>query len=320
MPRTKGRGPSVVVADRDRDHGAWLAARRTGLGGSDIAAICGLSRWRSPLEVWLSKMDLLPQREESEAMRWGHALEEPIRREVARRLDVTVVPDHALYRAQAPAFALGSPDAIIGDYARVGEWKLVGARQVGEWDEGPPLDAELQARWYMLVLGYQEAIVAGLLGGTQLAIHEVSRDAEIEGMMVERATLFWRLVTDRIPPVMVGTAEERHALREAFPALEGEAPVPLDDQAQLWLRRRALAILDGKEAEQRQLQAENELRMALQGAREGSVGGRVVVRLNSYDVERIDAAALREKHPEVAREVTRTGTSERWWTAKEAVP
>ena len=35
----------------------WLSARRTGIGGSDIAAILGLSPWRTPLDVYRDKVD-----------------------------------------------------------------------------------------------------------------------------------------------------------------------------------------------------------------------------------------------------------------------
>ena len=33
----------------------WLKARKLGLGGSDMAAVLGLSPWRSPIDVWLDK-------------------------------------------------------------------------------------------------------------------------------------------------------------------------------------------------------------------------------------------------------------------------
>lgn len=33
----------------------WLKLRRRGIGGSDVAAILGLSKWRTPLEVWQDK-------------------------------------------------------------------------------------------------------------------------------------------------------------------------------------------------------------------------------------------------------------------------
>ena len=34
---------------------AWLAERRTGIGGSDAAAACGLSKYKTRLELWLDK-------------------------------------------------------------------------------------------------------------------------------------------------------------------------------------------------------------------------------------------------------------------------
>ncbi|MBR1859918.1 MAG: YqaJ viral recombinase family protein, partial [Selenomonadaceae bacterium] len=33
----------------------WLALRSRGIGGSDCAAACGLSRWKSPLQLFVEK-------------------------------------------------------------------------------------------------------------------------------------------------------------------------------------------------------------------------------------------------------------------------
>ena len=57
----------IVLPNRIHEPEAWAKARRRGIGGSEIAAVCGLSRWRSPLEVWLRKLDLEePPRNETE--------------------------------------------------------------------------------------------------------------------------------------------------------------------------------------------------------------------------------------------------------------
>lgn len=53
----------------------WLRERRNSLGGSDMGAVLGLNRWRSPYTVWADKMGLLPDQEDSEAMRIGRDLE-----------------------------------------------------------------------------------------------------------------------------------------------------------------------------------------------------------------------------------------------------
>ena len=38
---------------QDEVNAQWESARRGGIGGSDVAAIMGISKYRSPYEVWL---------------------------------------------------------------------------------------------------------------------------------------------------------------------------------------------------------------------------------------------------------------------------
>ena len=33
----------------------WLLDRRKGIGGSDVAAIMGLNKWKSAYQIWLEK-------------------------------------------------------------------------------------------------------------------------------------------------------------------------------------------------------------------------------------------------------------------------
>ena len=42
----------------------WLALRKQGIGGSDAAAACGLSRWKSPLGLWLEKTEITVNRQD----------------------------------------------------------------------------------------------------------------------------------------------------------------------------------------------------------------------------------------------------------------
>lgn len=62
---------TITKAERS----AWLAERRNGLGGSDIAKILGLSKWGSEVDVYLDKKGLAPEQAETEAMRLGTYLE-----------------------------------------------------------------------------------------------------------------------------------------------------------------------------------------------------------------------------------------------------
>jgi hypothetical protein len=42
------------------DRASWLAARGKGIGGSDVAAILGLSPWNAPLSLWMKKVGAIP--------------------------------------------------------------------------------------------------------------------------------------------------------------------------------------------------------------------------------------------------------------------
>ena len=56
---------------------AWLSERRKHITGTDVAAILGLSRFKTPLRVWLEKKGEI-EPDENEAMRWGKRLERVI--------------------------------------------------------------------------------------------------------------------------------------------------------------------------------------------------------------------------------------------------
>lgn len=79
-----------VLADQ-ADRAVWLDARRSGLGGSDMAAICGESKYRTAIDVWTDRME--PQNSEptnsllqpgaADRLSMGHILEPVVMSEAA---------------------------------------------------------------------------------------------------------------------------------------------------------------------------------------------------------------------------------------------
>jgi hypothetical protein len=53
----------------------WLTERRKGIGASEAAAVLGLSRYKSPLDVYLDKTGEIGPQDDSERMYWGRKLE-----------------------------------------------------------------------------------------------------------------------------------------------------------------------------------------------------------------------------------------------------
>lgn len=66
----------------------WLEERRKSLGGSDMGAVLGLNRYRSPYTVWAEKTGRIGEEPDNEAMRQGRDLEQYVasRFEEASRL------------------------------------------------------------------------------------------------------------------------------------------------------------------------------------------------------------------------------------------
>ncbi|MEO3946205.1 YqaJ viral recombinase family protein [Gorillibacterium sp. CAU 1737] len=48
----------ILVETERLSYDQWLNYRRGGIGGSDIAAICGLSKWRTPIHVYAPRASL----------------------------------------------------------------------------------------------------------------------------------------------------------------------------------------------------------------------------------------------------------------------
>ena len=69
----------IVISTENLPYEDWLEYRKQGIGGSDAAVACGISRYKSPVELWLEKTGQLPNQEAGEAAYWGTQLEPFVR-------------------------------------------------------------------------------------------------------------------------------------------------------------------------------------------------------------------------------------------------
>ena len=187
---------SIPYTDRQ----SWLAARRQGIGGSDAAAAVGLSKWRTPLELYLDKRGEL-EVTETEPMRWGTLLEPVVRQEYANRTGREVHCPGVILRHPRVTFALLNPDGIVPG-ERLYEGKT--ARTAEGWGEPGSADIPqeylLQVQHGLFVTGLPVADVAVLIGGNDFRVYEVPADAELQEMLIDREAEFWRHVEEGTPP------------------------------------------------------------------------------------------------------------------------
>uniref|UniRef100_UPI00193103D1 YqaJ viral recombinase family protein n=1 Tax=Caenibacillus caldisaponilyticus TaxID=1674942 RepID=UPI00193103D1 len=76
---------AVLAPTKEMSHDEWLRERRKGIGGSDAAAILGLNKWKSPIQVYMEKIGEIESDVSSEAAYWGHVLEDVVAREFSKR-------------------------------------------------------------------------------------------------------------------------------------------------------------------------------------------------------------------------------------------
>ena len=187
------------------DRESWLRERRRGIGGSDIGAILGLSKYRSPLDVYLDKIGEADEEEISDAMYWGTMLEQIVADEYARRTGSKVRRVNAICVADDAPWRRASVDRIVAGQRKILECKTAGSHMTGDWgpsgsDEVPDV-YRAQVAWYQHVLNYDDADLAVLIGGRDYRIYHLPRDRGLEQLIVHAAAKFWlEHVCKKIPP------------------------------------------------------------------------------------------------------------------------
>lgn len=282
-PRVSGAGGVEPVGPPGHDvRRAWLEARRTGIGGSDAAAILGHGnpRWTSRYKVWAQKRGLLPlEDEENERQEAGRRLEPVIvqwYRDVTGRI---VETGAAMIRSKAHPFMLATVDGMVargGADKDVGglECKNVDAWYFKEWADGAPLQYQIQAQHYMAVTGRAWWSFAVLFGGNKFRWYDFERNDAFVEKLIREEELFWGLVTEGVAPAVDPSEATQETLAVQYSKTDGaaiELPMPdSDDMLSKWNE----SVEWSASAERAVLLAENQIRRLMGHAERGVVPGR----------------------------------------------
>lgn len=188
----------------------WLAERRKGIGGSDVAAILGVSPWATPLNVWLDKTGRAGEKPETEAMRIGTELEDFVARRYTQETGRTV---QRFRRMLHKGCLLGNLDRlVVMDGQKVashqGEIRtdtLLECKTASiDWNGEVPLQYLAQVLHYLgLDPMLRHADVAALnLVHKHFEVFRVERDDEAIAAMQAKLEDWWEryVVADVMPP------------------------------------------------------------------------------------------------------------------------
>lgn len=268
--------------------------RRTGIGGSDAAAIAGFDNYRSALAVYYEKTGEYYEDSAGEAAQWGQLLEGPVADEFARRHNVDVVtappfvrhPEHEFMFANVDRDIVQEPDAIL-------EVKTAGYWMSANWEDGVPERAQVQVQHYLAVREKTRAHVAVLLGGQRYADFILERDDRVINALLRMELDFWERVQERRPPPADGSASSKAALDGVWsPLSEGKAIV-LPPDAGEWFARRAVAHEAEKAAKAAKAECDNLIRQALEDGEQGWLDGQLVCTLKEIPESPVKATVRR---------------------------
>lgn len=226
--------PNMIYDPPDKVQ-EWLTRRRSVIGGSDAAAVAGLSPYSTALGVWLDKVQPAASSPMNEAQEMGLIMEPAIARAYERRFKVDLCePPESIVVHPKHSFMGASIDRLRPDRGIV-ELKNVNARMANMWGEDGtdaiPEYYAVQVAHQMACLDTDRAEVAALFGGCELRVYRIPRNEALIGNLVEIEAAFWKHVTDRTAPPPDWNHPTTAALIAAlYPPQEG-TEVNLDDEA-----------------------------------------------------------------------------------------
>ena len=261
-----------LVSTKAMSREEWLQWRNRGIGSSDAPVAVGVSRYKSPLELWLEKTGKKEPEDLSskDAVFWGTTLEPIVAQVYAERTGSKVRRVNAVLQHPEHPFMLANLDRIV-EGGGVLEIKTAGLRSQGQWEEGVPLAYQIQVLHQLAVTGKAWADVAVLIGGQEFRIYRIERDETRITQLLEMEKAFWKHVERQTPPEADGSASSHRALADLYPQ---NSTTLVDYSEKPEMNALFKALLDAKQhsklAEQQEALLEQRIKEAI-GDAEGAL-------------------------------------------------
>ncbi len=321
--------PKVLVETAELSREEWLSCRRQGLGGSDAAAVLGISPFRTARDLYYDKLGIsIDDPENWVALEVGSLLEDLVARIFAKKTGLNIYRRKCMFQHPHHPWMLADLDFLIempdGSTAIL-ECKTTNynARDKWEYDGSPtvPVYYEAQGRHYMAVMNLDHVYFCCLYGNSEdeVIIRRIDRDMDYEAELIFLEEDFWlnNVQAKEPPPYLENDGELilESLRRRMGPSTKDVPPVSLTPpQSAKVLRYLELKEEKGRlDAEAKKLEAEMQRMKALIVADMGDncaavyedASGSYTVTFNPSRRESISKDSLlrlKELHPDIYAE------------------
>lgn len=293
---------------RCTDNAEWLQQRTKGVGGSDVAAIMGLSPWRTPMQVWLEKTGREQPQDISDKpyVAFGNTMEPVIGKWYAEQFPTfTVRRVNAICQSISRPWAQASLDYEVYDGRRWGVLEIKTARTAQDWQEGVPAYYLTQVTHYLSVTGRAFAYVAVFFRDTcEFKAFYIERDEEDIAAVDSAVDTFWHdYVEAGIMPQLTGTEGEVASLTDYYGKPSGTFTQLHDASPEAVEARQAIAeYLDAARAEKQAKEAKTKATATLAkliGDAKGLDTDVARVTWVRREATKLDTKRLQAEHPEI---------------------
>ena len=287
--------------------------RAKSLGGSDIGAILGFSRYRSAVDVWMEKTGRVNNDADSLPLRFGSFAEEFVASEYARSTGFNLVNHPEALIHPNYDYMHGHIDRFICEKStiydesgsliakRILECKTANPFTAHEWgdlgSDQVPMTYLTQCLWYMAITGIDQSDLAVLMGNADFRIYEIHRDLELEEMIISRAKEFWE---EHVLKNIAPAAQRESDLKLLFPQSKPTKTVEADQRTCELLAKLKTIQAQVETYEQEISQIKLSIMAQMEDAEVLTHQGQVLVTWKSPKPSmKIDTKKLAEDHPEI---------------------
>ncbi|MBD5487106.1 MAG: endonuclease [Lachnospiraceae bacterium] len=281
------------------DNMEWLRLRKSGIGGSDAGAICGVNPYSSAMKVFEDKTSEAAEEQDSEAIRIGHDLEDYVAQRFTEATGLKVRKSNFMYRSVEHPFMIADVDRlVVGEDAGL-ECKTASAYNADKWADGDiPLHYVMQCYHYMAVTGKRAWYIAAVILGREFTYRRLEWDDGLVSRLIEIEGDFWnRYVVPGIIPPPDGSRACDEVIGRYFHTARKESAVKLvgfDEK----LKRREEILGTISELQEEQKQIEQEVKLFMQD-NEYASSESFRVSWKNIDSTKLDAKRIKVERPEL---------------------
>lgn len=300
-----------LVSTLNLDKREWLKYRKSGIGGSDAGAVCGLNPYRTAMQVYQDKVSEEIEEVDNEAMRQGREFEDYVAKRFMEATGKKVRRANAMFYNEEYPFMLADVDRmVVGENAGL-ECKTASPYMEDKWKDGNiPLSYQIQCYHYMAVCNADAWYLAVVIYGREFKYYKIERDEAVIADLIQIEKAFW----------------ENHVMKQQIPDPDGSKladsviaeyyknsiadTIPLTGFNEKLERRQELSELIGR-MDMEKKKIEQELKLYL-GENERAENEQFMVSWKSVQSNRLDEKRLKEEEPEIYEKYKKSVSSRRF--------